>query len=347
MRRRVQACGVLLAVVCAAAEPAEEVSIGGDVRIRHESKIRTSAFGDDLDHGRIRVRVGLDAKVDENWDVGVRLATGGGTTSTNQDLDALNDPAELYVDRAFARYRTGEANRFEFVAGRMPNPYFFSPIMWDSDFNPDGLSERLVFRRGSVDLFLTAGQHVLGQLSDRSYGPGLFAAQYGTIVRRPWGSFTMASAYYAFTKGDTITDPKKGDVPPGEDYAVADLYVELAAETAAGLPFSSWIDGLVNLEASRHSSAYGVGLSVGSAKGRGKLRAKAAYMSIERDALWINLGDASFSGGLTAEDMHGFVLGLAVGLGEGASLGATWYYKDSRDTDAHEDQIKIDLVVKF
>ena len=96
-----------------AAEIADGVSLTGDLRVRHESLDRNAAFGaDDVDHARMRVRVGVGAKLDENWDVGLRFATGGGMTSTNQDLDALGGKAPLYVDRAFARYRTGE--------GRLP-----------------------------------------------------------------------------------------------------------------------------------------------------------------------------------------------------------------------------------
>jgi hypothetical protein len=330
-----------------AAEIADGVMLSGDIRVRNESLFRNNAFSTegDVHHARLRLRVGLDAMLDDSWDVGLRLATGGGTTSTNQDLNALNDDkAELYVDRAFARYHIGDERAFELFAGRMPNPYVRSMILWDSDFNPDGLAETLVLKGTSADLVLTAGQHVLAQESatDKNYGPTVYGIQPGLRLKRDSGTLAVAAAYYAFIEAGGIDD-----VPAGGDYAIADGHASWKAETAGGRKWGLWADGLVNTEAGGDRTAYGVGVDFGSTKGRGATRVHLSYMSIDKNALWINLGDATYSRGLRIEDMHGFVLGAAVGVGERAALGATWFYKDSRDTDAHEDALMIDLVLKF
>ena len=85
------------------AEIVPGVTLSGDLRVRNESLFRNDAFSaaGDVHHARLRLRVGLDARLDDSWNAGFRLATGGGTTSTNQDLDALGGKATLYVDRAF------------------------------------------------------------------------------------------------------------------------------------------------------------------------------------------------------------------------------------------------------
>lgn len=320
--------------------------LSGDLRVRNESLFRNDAFSSagDIHHARLRIRVGLGVDIDENWDLGLRLATGGGTTSTNQDLDAIRDSAEIYVDRAFARFRAGDERAFEFFAGRMPNPYVHSMILWDSDFNPDGLAEKFVLKGTSADFFLNAGQHVLGQetATNRNYGPAVYGIQPGLCLKRDSGTLTVAATYYAFIEAGGLHD-----VPAGSDYAIADVYACWKAKTVGGRPWSVWANALTNTEADDHDSAFGVGVAFGSSKGKGAVGFRLSYMSVDRNALWVNLGDANFSSGLRDEDMHGFVLGAAVGVGEKATLGATWYYKDSRDTDAHEDQLEIDLVLKF
>jgi len=78
-----------------AAEIAPGVTLSGDLRLRSESLFRNGAFvvTDDVHHARLRLRLGLYVTVDERWDLGLRLATGGGTTSTDQDLDSRDTAA--------------------------------------------------------------------------------------------------------------------------------------------------------------------------------------------------------------------------------------------------------------
>jgi len=336
-------CCVLI-LLARAVPAAESLTFSGDVRVRNESLLRSGSFSprDDINRARVRARIALNAKLDGNWYVGLRLATWGGTTSANQDLDVLNDKAEMYLDRAFAMFRSDEKEYFSVLAGRSPNPYLHSPMMWDSDYNPDGLIERLDFKRGGTDFFLNLGQHVLGLEANKNYGPVFYGAQPGFSMKRDWGILKGAIAYYMFVHAGGTND-----VPVESDYTVADLYLCFKRDLRPDIPFSVWIDAFKNTEATGDALAYGIGTSIGSSEGRGKFKGKLAYMSIDADALWINLGDANFSSGLRDEDMHGFVLGTNVGVGDRAIFGVTWYYKEARNSDAHEDQIETDLVLKF
>jgi hypothetical protein len=343
--------GIMCAGAClwsaGAAEIAPGIKLSADLRIRSENLFRNDAFvvtGDVL-HARLRLRLGLGVEVDERWDLGLRLSTGGSPTSANQDLDALGlGGIRLFVERAFARFHTGEERAFELYVGRMPNPYVHSMMLWDSDFNPDGLAEKCRWEGASADSFLNLGQHVLGQVSltDRNFGPSVYVIQPGLRFKRDSGTLEVAAAYYRFAKADGVQD-----VPAGSDYAIADIYASWEVEAAGGRSWSLWIDGFFNTEAPDHRTAWGIGVDIGSTKRRGSARVGFSYMSIDKNALWINLGDADFSTGLTDEDMHGFVLEAAVAVAEKATLGATWYFKDSRDTRAHEDRLDIDLILKF
>jgi hypothetical protein len=338
-------CGLAaawLAIPCTglAAEIADGVNLAGDLRVRHES-VRPNATlgGDDVDRARMRLRIGLDAKLDENWSVGARLATGGSPTSTNQDLDVLNDDAPLYVDRAFARWH-GLDGKLQILAGRTANPYASSMMLWDSDYNPDGVSAKLTLGEGTR-YWMTLGHHTLGQNATGSYGGAYTAIQPGASFKAGETDIDVAVAYYGFVNAGGVDD-----VAADGEYALLD--VRAAAKMKFGsLPASCWIDAVTNLDADEDGSAYGVGLSFGSTREKGGVKASLSYMSIPADALWIDLCDANFTSGLTDVDMHGLVLGASVGVGKGATFGATWYYKESLESDAVEEQLEVDLMLKF
>ena len=46
------------------------------------------------------------------------------------------------------------------TAGKMPNPIYTTPMVWDSDLSPEGLAERLKYSVGQADFFATLGQFV-------------------------------------------------------------------------------------------------------------------------------------------------------------------------------------------
>ena len=330
-----------------AAQLAEGLSLSGDLRVRHEGKFRSGGFpGDDVSRARIRARLALDAEVDESWDIGLRLATGGGTTSTNQTFDALNEKAGVYVDRAFARFHAGNARKIELFAGRMPNPYASSFVLWDTDYNPDGLAEKFVLQNDAGVLFLSAGQHTLGLRADGNYGPAFYAVQPGVTLSLGEGKLTAALAYYHFAGGEEAPADISA-VPPGSGYALADVYVEWKHKTASGLLLGVCLEAFVNTEADADRLGTVVGISLGSAKEKGDLQFSLTYAEVDRDAMWINLGDSTVAEGLEDRDLRALVLKVCAGLGKSATLGATWYSKDDRYSDAHESKLEIDLVLKF
>lgn len=336
-----------------AAEIAEGVRLAGDLRLRGESHHRAGGFaGEDYSRGRMRVRVGLDVQLDEDWDLAFRLATGGGPTSTNQDFDALNgDKAEFYVDRAFAQFHKGDAPRFELLAGRMPRPYLSTMMLWDSDYNPDGLVEKLEFDSGSGKLFLTAGQHVLSLREvgtdpdiDETYGAALFAVQPGVEFKLGEVDVTLAVGYYYF---DSVADLPSDVTEDPRDHGIADIFACAEWSTASGLPFSLWAHALMNDEADGDRTGVGTGIAVGSAKEPGRFKVGVDYFHVDRNALWVGLADGTLTGGLTETDMRALRVGLTVGLGRRTTLAIKWYYKDDRESNADEEIVQIDFVAKF
>jgi hypothetical protein len=100
---------------------------------------------DDRERQRIRFRLGLSADLDDDFTVGLRLATGNTTdpVSTNQTLGntLANDSFDL--DRAFVRYHPAPWGTF--WLGRMPDPWFATDLVWDENLNFDGVAGQLSY----------------------------------------------------------------------------------------------------------------------------------------------------------------------------------------------------------
>ncbi|MBV8800770.1 MAG: putative porin [Alphaproteobacteria bacterium] len=87
-----------------------------------------------------RARLGVDATVVDGVDVGLRLASGGdnGPVSTTQLLGGGFGKKDIWLDQAFLSLRP--SRYLDLMAGRMPNPFFSTDLVWDPDLNFDGIA---------------------------------------------------------------------------------------------------------------------------------------------------------------------------------------------------------------
>jgi len=102
---------------------------------------------------RERVRLGIDAKITDGLNAGVRLATGNqrDPVSTNQTLGNTGQRYEFTVDRAFLKYDAVDDNKFNWLTlagGRIRNPWYTgggeftggSELVWDTDLSFEGFA---------------------------------------------------------------------------------------------------------------------------------------------------------------------------------------------------------------
>jgi hypothetical protein len=89
---------------------------------------------------RLRARLGLIAKPVDRVTLGIRLATGSDNSpvSTNQTLGGGLVKKDIWLDQAYVRLDPLEY--VSFIAGRMPNPYYSTDLVYDDDLNFDGLA---------------------------------------------------------------------------------------------------------------------------------------------------------------------------------------------------------------
>ncbi len=117
-------------------------------------------YSEDRQRVRARLRLGLDAKVLDSLDVGVRLSSGNlnEPTSLNETLGNDFGRKTLGIDRMFMRWRLGEEDasaNLTLLGGRFERPFWSTELVWDNDIAFDGF----------------AGQARLALDDDGRYGP--------------------------------------------------------------------------------------------------------------------------------------------------------------------------------
>ncbi len=102
---------------------------------------------------RTRLRMGADLQLDDNWLVGIRLASGNDNspTTTNQTIGGAGSgqgggfsKQALWIDRAFARWqKEGKRGSVQVNIGRFDSPFQSTSIIFDEDLGFDGAAIRL------------------------------------------------------------------------------------------------------------------------------------------------------------------------------------------------------------
>lgn len=147
--------------------PITELEIYADARVRYD--YRGGETADTSDHPndsierereRYRLRIGLRATLADDWFAGVRLETSqnprstnvtfGDDTSTttfgaNGNTTTINGPFaknsdSINVGQAYLGYKGFKD--ITLTAGKMPNPFISTWMVWDPDINPEGVAEQ-------------------------------------------------------------------------------------------------------------------------------------------------------------------------------------------------------------
>ncbi|MBA2744226.1 MAG: putative porin, partial [Chthoniobacterales bacterium] len=135
--------------------PITELEIYGDARGRYE--IRNGNSGppstlvtnnDDAqqrNRTRYRIRLGLRGTLVDDWFFGLRLETSTNPRSTNvtfgDDTGPFGKTSDgAFVGQAYLGYKG--LRDVTLTAGRMPNPFVTTSMVWDGDINPEGLAQQ-------------------------------------------------------------------------------------------------------------------------------------------------------------------------------------------------------------
>ena len=134
--------------------PITEIELYGDARIRYEARQGETGPPNTLDSAhdtlkrsreRYRLRLGLRGTLADDWFFGIRLETSTNPRSTNVTFGDDSGPFGkandgISVGQAYLGYSGFRDIRL--TAGKMPNPFVNTLMVWDGDINPEGLAEQ-------------------------------------------------------------------------------------------------------------------------------------------------------------------------------------------------------------
>jgi len=164
---------------------------------------------------RVRARLGLLAKITSGVSAGFRLTTGNLTdpVSTNQTLGNYENKYSLVFDRAYLRLDPWESVTAS--AGRIPNPFYSTDLVWDKDLNFEGAAASWRTPDSSISRFrpfVTLGAFALQELEQSDTQLAKSKWLWGAQTGFEWRSSSqtrlkLGLAYYDYRNVSGIPNP--------------------------------------------------------------------------------------------------------------------------------------------
>jgi len=154
-------------------EAIKSVEFFGDLRMRYEYRSAhldpsSGATYDTANRWRYALRLGVRGDLVDDFYYGLRLETSQNERSTWNTFGSVgtspyNGPYSkssysLYIGQVYLGWRP--TSWLDISMGRVPQPLYTTPMVWDSDYTPEGLVEKIKFTSGPVDYFATLGQYI-------------------------------------------------------------------------------------------------------------------------------------------------------------------------------------------
>jgi len=272
------------------------IAFKGDLRYRYEfvSDETNNAMGvqavADRYRDRIRARLSLDAKVNDDVTVGVGFSSGenGDPRSTNQSLTGTFTRKALDLDLAYLDWKFASFGNL--IAGKMRQP-FYKPAQtfyFDNDVTPEGVAATFNRGRWFGSAFGYFINEVSGAENTRTADTMLYGAQVGTKLAFGSNNLTLSAMYYdlAAAKGRApfFANNSNGNTTVSgvlrNDYRVIDMAAEYTTKLGSW-PLVLWTDMAQNQGADDLDEAFSGGVIVGKAANPGSLEFSVGAESVK------------------------------------------------------------------
>ncbi|MHC4927436.1 MAG: putative porin [Planctomycetota bacterium] len=352
----------------------EKVTLYGDFRYRYEYRDRAWKSDNKSDRHRIRARVGLKAKINEEWTFDFRVATseflededgdvsGGDFVSGNKSLGDYWASKNLWIDRAYASYKPKWMEGATFKAGKMGNPFYRAgktDLIWDGDLNPEGIAFQYETAMGDADtLFINTFGGTI-QENGSSSDKRMVGGQIGLAHSFEDSKLTAGAGYFDYSNvkdsapiafanfaGNTSYDLSGTDVYR-YDYNLVELFGEYATSLGE-MPVSVYGDYVVNTASGvSEDTGWIIGTTLNKAKAPGTWQVSYDYRDLEADAVFGAFTDSDFADGGTNARGHKF--NFTYVLAKNTALAATYFKNENLAEQPNEDydRLQLDLKVKF
>ena len=350
----------------------------GDARFRYQyenaKKIRSD---DNKDRSRWRYRARFGAEYDfleSGFSMGTRIETSSSNDSTNANFGNVFDKSGggLYIGRLYLDY---EGEDWSLTLGKQGSPFTLPKAIWDSDLNPEGVTER--FKFGGTNI--TLGQYIVDEEDERgqvvggprveddflfmaqadlevggvSYSPFAMVSTGGLSTDSENGAFRGENANNYFHNLLVLGVPFEYGFKLGQEKAkVFGSYgVNLEGDDAINDPNSPYYAGTTNN--SSQNQFFNLGLQLGSGKKAGESKWSLEYRYIEATSMSPNFTDSDFGKGHTNQE--GFVFNYTYALTDFLKSSITYMNSQAIDEgylgkagdNGDVQLVQVDAAVKF
>ncbi|MGH8863805.1 MAG: putative porin [Burkholderiales bacterium] len=342
---------------------ARNIKWKADFRYRHEQFDVENTTSDRVRH-RLRVRLGMDAKISDSLSGGFQIATGESrdARSTNATLDNANTNLEVGLDLAYVDWRPREDMLV--TLGKQKYPWFRAgnSLFFDGDVEPEGVAflyggKTGVFARAwgywLEEMASAADSNVFGAQFGYAFDNGLTIAagywDYGAIEDQPILNFNGTPAGNSVYTADAACTPSATGLTRcyTYDYNIAEADLQWNTRVGA-LPLMLFGGYMENMDPDEFNTGYNLGFLLGKASDPHTWEFGAMYMEVEKDAQLGAFFDSDFSDGLTQGS--GYVLTGSWAPVKNMAMKATLFLNDrSFDTTSEVDykRLQVDLNYKF
>jgi hypothetical protein len=349
----------------------QNTKLKGDLRLRYQSerKKRSSSVQGDKERARLRMRLGVESKVNNSTKAHVGIATGSSTDnrSTNQTFDDSFEKKQIWLDYAYVEHMASPWATI--MAGRMKNPIWQTgDILWDTDINPEGGAFTLTkaVKPDKFDLFLTSAFFILEDSEDATADATIVAVQPGFNWKiNDKTKLKLAGTVYEFNSvqgGEALSDTQTTNTRETSAAGVSQYkydYDSLAGSAELSflepmfiknyVPYLAVFGDFVNNDnPPNDEQAWLVGLKFGKEKVSDWKDWQFKYQrrNIDTDAWLDSLPDSDVLSGATGVHADEYI--LSFGLNKNATLDFDLYNSDvNTGTKTPQRLYQVDLNFKF
>ena len=355
----------------------QNLKLKGDFRLRLQWERKQHA-AEERFSGRMRYRLGLEAKLSDSVKIASGLASGGDDPrSTNQTFENSFQHPDIRLDYVYAEFTPPEVKGLRMAGGKhLMKDYLWTTtdLLWDSDINPEGGSlhyDHDIFKGATG--YVNSGVWVIDEngATDRT-DPFMNFVQGGVKFQNEnlGMDANLAGIYYAFhgTKGTDLEHEKNTNTQiTGADSGLRYDYdsVGTSAEISLNQPFAFlgvdkiehaavFGDYIYNTDSGdgRNEIDDGYGWALGARFGDkkvinwGQWQLKYIYAHLEKDAFPDIFPDSDRFGGST--DMKGHEIIAEFGINKNTSFSVDYYQaKRIRASEQTEHLVQGDVNFKF
>ncbi|MBZ5705201.1 MAG: putative porin [Acidobacteriia bacterium] len=207
--------------------------LNGDIRIRGESIFQDFSGFQDRNRARVRVRFGLEGKLNEDFTAGFALATGtlGDPTTTNETFTNFFDRKTIGLDKGYITYNPVAHPWISATGGKFAYQWQRTAVTGDPDLNPEGFDVKLSFNTNNSVIKNVTVQAISYLFNEVTSGTDSYALGGQAQTRLQVGRWTATPSFLAvkwnnpsailqasaFAVQSTNTgSPKTGPFVPGE-----------------------------------------------------------------------------------------------------------------------------------